>query len=257
MGFILGLLGAGGAILTIPILVYLVGMDAQLAITCSLFIVCVTSLTGGFRYIYSKQVHFDSIYLFGIPSVIAVWTVRKFVLPAIPEDLIHTVFFKLSKSSALLFLFSILMMIAAYKMIKPGIKHDEKNYSDRSKLPFILNGILVGCITGLLGAGGGFLIVPALVIIQKLDFKIAAGTSLCIIAINSAIGFVSNTEHLHEMDWSFLLTFTGISVIGIFIGSYTATKYPSQKLKPAFGYLLILMSVFILVKELYAIMATM
>ncbi len=250
MGLVLGLLGAGGAILTIPILVYLVGMDAQLAITCSLFIVCITSLTGGLRYIYSKQVDFNSILLFGIPSVIAVWLVRKFVLPAIPETLLQTVFFSLNKSSFLLFLFAIIMLIAAYKMIRAGKMNVAEMNTGNSLVHFILNGLLVGCITGLLGAGGGFLIVPALVILQKLDFKIAAGTSLCIIAINSAIGFVSNTDHLYQLDWTFLLIFTGIAIIGIFIGSYVSKFYSSQKLKPAFGYLLVLIALFILYQEL-------
>ena len=253
MGFILGLLGAGGAILTIPILVYLVGMDAQVAITCSLFIVCITSLTGGIRYIYYQQVHFNSIIAFGIPSVIAVWIVRKFVLPAIPDILIQSGSFSLSKSSFLLFLFAILMLIASYKMIRPGKVVVDQNEVENNYLKFILNGLLVGCITGLLGAGGGFLIEPALVIIQKMDFKIAAGTSLCIVAINSAIGFISNTDHLQQLNWPFLLVFTVISIIGIFIGTYVSTIYSSHKLRPVFGYLLIGMAVFIFFKEIYSI----
>lgn len=256
MGFILGLLGAGGAILTIPILVYLVGLDAQLAITCSLFIVCLTSLTGGIRYIYYKQVHFNSILAFGIPSVIAVWTMRKFVLPIIPDILFQTVFFSFSKSSFLLFLFAILMLIASYKMIRPGNLIMAQNEAKKNYTSFVMNGLLVGGITGMLGAGGGFLIVPALVLIQKLDFKIAAGTSLCIVAINSAIGFVSNTDHLQQLDWPFLLLFTGTSIIGIFIGSYMSTIYSSQKLRPVFGYLLIGMSLFILFKEIHSMFST-
>lgn len=249
MGFVLGLLGAGGAILTIPILVYLVGMDAQVAITCSLFIVCITSLTGGVRYIFNQQVDYKSILRFGIPSILAVWMVRKFILPAIPDILFQSVFFSLTKSSFLLFLFAILMIIAAYKMILPAKMSDDNKQRDSALIHFVLNGLLVGCITGLLGAGGGFLIVPALVILQKLDFKIAAGTSLCIIAINSAIGFISNTEHLDQLDWPFLLTFTGIAILGIFIGSHVSSIYSSQKLKPAFGYLLIFVAVFILFEE--------
>jgi uncharacterized membrane protein YfcA len=253
MGFILGLMGAGGAILTIPILVYLVGMDAQLAIACSLFIVSITSLTGGLRYIFHKQVHFKSILLFGIPSVIAVWIVRKFVLPIIPDLLIQGDSFSLSKSSILLFLFALIMMMASYKMIRPSKKIIDQDPDEKSHLQFILNGLLVGCITGFLGVGGGFLIVPALIIIQKLDFKIAAGTSLCIIAINSAIGFISNTDHLQQLDWDFLLIFTGIAIAGIFLGAYVSKFYSSQKLQPAFGYLLVAISLFILFEEIYSI----
>lgn len=254
MGFILGLLGAGGAILTIPILVYLVGMDAQLAISCSLFVVCLTSLTGGLRYLKNQQVNFHAFLAFGIASVFAVWFSRAWILPAIPDPIIQTVFYRISKSTFLMLLFALLLFFAAFKMIRKKENNPEGTITMSNSMRMILNGVFVGCITGILGAGGGFLIVPALVILQKLDFKTAAGTSLCIISFNSAIGFISNLESIEMIDWSFLLLFTGIAISGIVFATMLSPKLPAGKLKNGFGYFLILIGIIILSEELYSIL---
>jgi uncharacterized membrane protein YfcA len=165
----------------------------------------------------------------------------------IPDPVLKLQNYELHKDAALMILFAFLLLVSAYKMIA-NTKPDNDSQPD-SRFALVLNGLIVGCITGLLGAGGGFLIVPALVLIQRLDFKVAAGTSLCIIAINSAVGFLSNRDFILQIDWNFLLIFTSFAIMGILVGSYASNWFSSQKLKPAFGYLLIVIACFILFKE--------
>lgn len=251
MGVSLGLLGAGGAVLTIPIFVYLVHMDAQVAITGSLFVVCVISLVGGLSYYKKSLVDFQSVFLFGIPSVIMVWLSRTFVLPWIPDPIWNSNHYILSKSSFLLILFSVLLFFAAFRMLNPPATETKDAPNSKSYFYILFNGILLGVITGILGAGGGFLIVPALVLLQKLDFKKAAGTSLIIISINTGVALVSKIQSLKLLDWPFVFVFTGIAILGMLSGSKLSQFLSSEKLKPLFAYFILAMGVFVLLKELY------
>ncbi len=250
IGLVLGLIGGGGSILSVPIFVYVFDFDAVTATTLSLFVVGITSAVGTVDFAKQKQIDFKTALTFGIPSVLGVLFSRRLVLPNLPHYIIHRWGITLTKDMFLLLLFSILMLIASYKMIKkierPRLsKNEEPNYTI-----LISQGLLVGIITGLIGAGGGFLIVPALVMLLNLNMKRAVATSLFIIALNSIIGFLS-TMSIVKHDWVFLLTFTALSVVGIFIGLAISKKMDGKKLKPIFGWTVLVMGIFIIVKEIF------
>lgn len=250
IGLSLGILGAGGAILTIPVFVYVLKVNGLDAITCSLFVVCLTSFTTAIQYFRTKQIHLRAIVSFGIPSVISVWIFRGFVLPAIPDPLFTLDNYIISKAGGLLIVFALLMFVVAYKMLSKNVveaKSTDKQLNQN--LSFVLNGLFVGAITGLLGAGGGFLIVPALVLLLDLEFKIAVGSSLCIIFLNTAMGILAKTEMLHHLDWKLLSAFTFITITSSLYGTLIAHKYSSQKLKQLFGFVLIFVACFMLYEE--------
>ncbi len=251
MGLILGLMGAGGAILTIPIFVYLVHMDAQVAINGSLIVVCIVSLIGGLTYLRKSLVDFPSVYLFGIPSIFTIWLSRQYIVPNIPDPVLQIGAYELSKSAFLLILFSLLLFAAAYKMLTPAGSKLASEKDGRKAWKLIIYGFILGFITGMLGAGGGFLIVPALVIFQNLEFKKAAGTSLMIISINTAVAIVSKFDALLQLDSWFILEFTGVALLGMIAGSKLSNSISSEKLKPLFAYFLIAMGGFILIKEIF------
>lgn len=250
IGISLGLIGGGGSILTVPVLVYLFGTDPVLATTYSLFVVGITSLAGFFTYVRKKQVNFKTGIFFGIPSIAAVLLTRKFVVPAIPEKLLHLGSFVLTRNMLLMLFFAILMIFASISMMKKSRSNRDPAAPSRH-IPIgsvLLQGIGVGTVTGLIGAGGGFLIIPALVNMLKLPMKTAVGTSLFIISINSLIGF-SSSFHALPVNWSFLLIVTGIAIAGLFIGSFFSARIDGAKLKPAFGWFVLLMGMYILLKE--------
>lgn len=250
IGISLGLIGGGGSILTVPVLVYLFKVDALLATTYSLFIVGITTIVGSSSYLYKGLVDIKTVLTFGIPSIAAVWLTRTYIVPAIPATVFTAGNFVLSSNTLLLLLFAILMVLAAYSMIK---KTNEKKpgatVKDPSRLIIVAQGAGVGLVTGLVGAGGGFLIIPALVNFLKLPMKTAVGTSLFIIAINSLMGFLFSQNH-GDIHWQLLLTVTIIAIAGIFIGSYLSTKIDGKKLKPAFGWFVLIMGVYIIIKEM-------
>ncbi|WP_113662388.1 sulfite exporter TauE/SafE family protein [Pedobacter nanyangensis] len=247
IGISLGLIGGGGSILTVPVMVYLFTVDTVLATTYSLFVVGSTSLVGSFAYLKKGLINLKTTLFFGIPSIIAVFFTRHFILPSIPEHITNIGSFDLSRSILLMVFFAILMVFASYSMIKKG-SVDELQHHDTSIFSVVWQGAAVGVVTGLIGAGGGFLIIPALVNLLKLPVKTAIGTSLLIIAVNSlaGFGFSLGQSHIH---WSFLLTVTAMAIVGIFIGSYLSTKIDSKKLKPAFGWFVLVMGIYILIKE--------
>lgn len=254
IGLILGLIGGGGSILGVPVLVYVMGFDPQAATTYSLFIVGLTSLIGALSYLRKGELSAEALFEFAIASMITVFCMRKFIVPAIPEHF-DLAGISVSKNNLIMLVFSVLILASSISMIrkrKPNsirqVKLDEF-YRSPLGLPFtILLGITVGMITGFVGAGGGFIIVPVLIFILRLNFKKAIGTSLCIIAINSLVGFSGNIGN-QEIDWRFLILISVISIVGILIGSLLAGKISSARLKPAFGWFTLLVGVFILVKE--------
>lgn len=250
IGLSLGILGAGGAVLTIPIFVYLLKIPVEDSITCSLFVVCLSSLSATLRNYMNQQIDWKAVAFFGLPSILSVWIFRSLVLPSIPDPVLAWNSITIPKSSGLLMLFSALMLTSAYKMLRSNTGPNKAvTPVTHSLLNFVLNGLFVGAITGLLGAGGGFLIVPALVIFLGLDFKIAAASSLCIIFLNTSIGLISKMDMLNQVPWTTLLIFTGITVITSFWGVYLSSRLDTTRLKPAFAYLLIFVAVFMLGME--------
>lgn len=250
IGLVMGLIGGGGSILSVPVFVYVFGFDPVTATTLSLFVVGVTSLVGSAGFVKEKMIDFQTAFVFGIPSVLGVLFSRRLVLPHLPEYIINRWGITMTKDMFLLFLFAILMLIASAKMIRKterpsGRKQNENNYT-----LLISQGLLVGIITGLIGAGGGFLIVPALVMLIGLPMKRAVGTSLFIIALNSILGFLS-TMKMVAHDWTFLIIFSSLSVAGIFIGIVLAKKIDGRKLKPLFGWVVLFMGLFIIIKEIF------
>lgn len=252
MGISLGLIGGGGSILTVPILVYLFHIDPILATAYSLFIVGFTSLLGSTSHIKQGNIHWRTAMVFGIPSILSVYITRQFLVPLIPQEIGSIGGFLLTKPIMVLLVFAILMVIASYSMIKPS-KHQLQKAHGEIEYRYLLilfEGLGVGMITGFVGAGGGFLIIPALVLLAKLPMKKAVGTSLVIIGLKSLIGFMGDVNGDSQIDWKFLIVFTSIAAVGIFLGSNFSKKVKDEKLKPIFGYFVLTMGIYILIKEL-------
>lgn len=257
IGISLGLIGGGGSILTVPILVYVVGISPLPATGYSLFIVGTTALVAGLTYIQKRQVEYRTVVVFGIPSIIAVYLTRFLLVPNIPEVLFEAGGSTFTRDSGIMLLFAIIMLMAAWSMVRKGdtIRHAAHSQNAEDVKPSfnypmaLAEGTVVGAVTGLVGAGGGFLIIPALVLFAGLPMKIAVGTSLLIIAAKSLIGFLGDISH-QTIDWSFLLGFTAIAVAGTFLGSRWSNRVSNERLKKAFGWFVVVMGVFILVEEL-------
>jgi uncharacterized membrane protein YfcA len=250
VGLTLGLLGGGGSILTVPILVYLLGTNPVLATAYSLFVVGSTSLVGAIRNMAKGMVDIKIAVVFAVPAFIAVYLTRRFLVPAIPDEIFTVGNFTLTKDLGIMLFFALIMLAASYSMIK-GRKESVASESKKLNIPLIvLEGFIVGVLTGIVGAGGGFLIIPALVLFANLPMKRAVATSLLIIAVKSLIGFLGDVQNL-EMDWPFLLTFTAISIVGIFIGIYLNKYVNGKSLKKAFGWFVLIMGIYIILKELF------
>ena len=253
VGVSLGLIGSGGSILTVPILVYVMGVNPILATAYSLFIVGSTALVGGVKSVSQKKADFKTVFIFGIPSIVAVYITRMWLVPLIPAELFSIGSLVITKSIGIMVLFAIVMILVSVSMIRPGNEtDDEEDKPLQYNYPLILlEGSIVGLLTGLVGAGGGFLIIPALVILARMPMKMAVGTSLFIIAAKSLIGFIGDLQGAQVIDWRLLGTFTGLAGIGIFIGIYLSKMISGDKLKKSFGWFVLVMGIYIFVKELF------
>lgn len=255
IGISLGLIGSGGSILTVPLLVYVFNISPVLATAYSLFIVGAASLVGSAKKIVNKEIKLKTVLFFGLPSILAVYSTRKFIIPSLPKVFFEIGNFEVTKDLFIMLLFAVFMAIAAIVMIKdPKDGKEDNGNNTKKKVNYgiiVLEGLLVGTLTGFVGAGGGFMIIPVLVLMVGMPMKEAIGTSLAIIAIKSMIGFVGDVQNFaSEIDWSFLLIVTGISIAGIFVGIYLGRFIPAKSLKKGFGWFVLLMSIFILFKEL-------
>ena len=251
IGVSLGLIGGGGSILTVPVLVYLLQVNPVLATAYSLFVVGATSLAGAVSYMKKGLVDYKTAFVFAVPSFISVFLTRKFLIPAIPEVLLTTQSFVLTKEVGVMIFFALIMLVAAFSMItNKGKTAAAEGTEKRYNFPLIaLEGAVVGVLTGLVGAGGGFLIIPALVLLVRLPMKMAVGTSLLIIAAKSLIGFLGDIGN-QPIDWPFMLLFTSLSLTGIFVGSWLSGRVANQQLKKGFGWFVLLMALYILFAEL-------
>jgi uncharacterized membrane protein YfcA len=253
VGLVLGLIGGGGSILTVPILVYFLGLNPIIATAYSLFVVGSTALVGTIRNIRQNNIDFKTALVFAVPSIITVFMIRSLVIPNLPEVIFSVGNFRLTNSLFIMLLFAFIMLLAGWSMIKSKEIPDDdviKKFDNNHYFAIGTQAIGIGVLAGLVGAGGGFLIVPALVLLVKLPIKKAISTSLFIIAIQSLIGFLGDLKTI-TIDWHFLLTFTAISIIGIFIGLALSKKVSPKHLKRGFGYFTIVMAIFILYKELF------
>lgn len=251
VGVSLGMLGSGGSILAVPILVYIMKIEPVLATGYSLFIVGFSALIGGLQKIKQKLVDFNKVVLFGIPTIISVYCTRRYIVPNLPNVIFETEAFVVTKSVFIMIFFAVVMILAAIKMIQPlKVNLTATNES----IPFVkimLLGISIGLVAGFVGAGGGFLIVPTLVLFAKTPMKKAVGTSLFIVALQSLIGFIGDLQGNQTMDWKLIIVFTSISLIGIIIGNFLSKKIEGKKLKKGFGYFVLSMAFYIFFKELF------
>lgn len=252
VGLVLGLIGGGGSILTVPILVYLIGLNPIVATAYSLFVVGVTSVLGAFQNYKKGYVDIKTAIIFAIPAFIVVYLTRRFIVPKIPNVVFTGGDFEVTDSIFIMVFFAIVMLLASYSMIKGRKGLSETDVQEiKYNYPLIaLEGTVIGVFAGIVGAGGGFLIIPTLVLLAKLPMKKAIGTSLCVIAVNSLFGFLGDLSNI-TIDWVFLLVFTGISILGILLGMYVSKFISGRKLKKGFGYFTLLMGIYIIHKELF------
>ena len=253
IGLSLGIMGGGGSILTVPVLVYLLGVNPVLSTAYSLFVVGSTAVVGAAGYFRKGLVSLPTALLFLGPSVAAVFLTRRVLLPAIPEQLFTVGNVAFTKDLLVLVAFAVLMVVAAASMIRrrPAAAATDERTKPPLNYPLLLGiGLVVGLLTGFVGAGGGFLIIPALVLGARLPMKLAVGTSLAIIGLNSLIGFAGDLSAGTPIAWPFLLGFLAFALGGIVLGTYLARFIPGAKLKPAFGWFTLAMGTFILLREL-------
>ncbi len=248
IGISLGLIGGGGSILTVPVLVYLFGISPTIAISYSLFIVGLTSLVGAFNNYRKGLVDLRIALLFGSSSITTVFIVRKFIIPLLPDVFFRLGSFEVTQAVFVMVVFAILMLFASISMIRSRKPVTEEQSKERPWM-LVMYGVLIGMITGFLGAGGGFLLIPALVILMKLPMKLAIGTSLLIIALNSLIGFLGDMGH-YPVNWKFIAIISAIAIAGIFIGGYFNQRVDGQKLKKGFGWFVLVMGIYIILKEI-------
>ena len=250
IGISLGLIGSGGSILTVPLLVYFFHVSPLLATTYSLAIVGLSSIAGVISRLKQKLVDFKTILVFGLPSIVGVFLARKFILPAIPEQMNWGANLVLTKGHFIMLFFATLMLIAALSMILGKNKKEEEGILPVYGFSLMLVGLAEGLLTGIVGAGGGFLIIPALVILAKLPMKKAIASSLVIISIKSLVGFTGDLMHT-SVDWNFLSKIILLATAGIITGNYLNKKMEGAKLKKGFGYFVLAMAIIIFVEQFF------
>lgn len=255
IGVSLGLIGAGGSILTVPVLVYAAGIEPVIATAYSLFIVGCTALIGAGNYYRKGLLDFKTAFIFATPSIIAVFLIRKFVIHAIPKIILTSGHIVITREILLMCFFALIMLIAAIRMILVGRQESREGETpvqsgDFNYTLIFAQGFGIGILTGLAGIGGGFLITPALVIIARLPMRLAIGTSLLVIALNSLIGFLGDVMNITEIRWEFLFLFVGIASVGLFIGTYLGNYIKASGLKRIFGWFVLIMGIYIMYKEL-------
>ncbi len=252
MGLILGFIGSGGSMLTVPILVYLFGLTPFVATGYSLLVVGSTAAVGTFSYWQRGLIRVRDTFIFVLPSTIMILVTRRFIVPSIPDPMFRINGFMLAKGTFIMTLFALLMLLAGWLMLKPvdfkKKKHLEyKPGSHPMKLVF--GSGAVGVLAGLVGAGGGFLIIPVLITWFNLSMKEAIGTSLAVIMVNSLIGFQGDLLAGIYMDWSILGPFLGLAISGMLLGIKLNQYADGQHLKQWFGFFMLFLAGIIFLGE--------
>jgi len=250
-GMLMGLIGAGGGILSSTILVYIFSISPALAASYTLLNISIISLTGSFGYYKKKLINFRAGLFFGIPAVILVLCMRKWIMPAIPEHIFQFQHLIFTKNLMILLIFGVLMIIISYNMVFGKINQKKRSMNLANPIKLFLLGCLVAIMTGLAGIGGGFIIVPALVYFAGLDIKTAVGTSLFIIFVNTTVGFLSDISLGIHYDWTFILKFIGINLAGMIMSGLVAGYFNSMQLKKIFGISIFFLGCWIIIKETF------
>ena len=251
VGVVLGLMGGGGSIITIPILTYLFQLNPITTTAYSLFVVGTSSSIGTLSNWNKGLIDYRVALVFSIPSFLAVYAVRKYIMPLIPTEILTLNELVITKDMVIMVFFAVIMIASAVSMIKKNKGFTAHKMTNQLNYPLIiLAGIGIGLLTGIIGIGGGFLIIPTLVLLLNIDMKKAVATTLFIIAIKSLVGFLGDIGHT-EINWTFLVLFTALSTIGIYFGTYLSTYIKTVNLKKSFGWMILLVSATILYKELF------
>ncbi|MES1215578.1 MAG: sulfite exporter TauE/SafE family protein [Bacteroidota bacterium] len=246
IGFSLGLIGGGGSILTIPVLVFFFEIDPVIASTYSLFIVGLAAISGSITHYRMHNIDYGTVLLFGIPSVMVLFIMRRYLVNLIPPVLFHSGGVVITRSVFILGIFSLLMLAAGWSMIRQAGYVPSKEKQNPARL--VVQGCITGAVTGFIGIGGGFIIVPSLVLFAGLPMKKAIGTSLTIIILNCFVGILSNIVAVESLNFVFLATFAAFTIAGILAGTWATRFIPDKKLKPVFGWIILAMSVVVLVR---------
>ena len=250
IGLMLGLTGSGGSLMAVPILTYLFHINPVTTTVYSLFVVGTSASVGTARNLNKGTIDLKTALVFAIPCLVAVFATRKFLMPILPEKVASLGNFVLSKDMAIMLLFAILVLVAAISMIgNKGPSKSQGQSLQGNYTVLILEGAIIGLLTGIVGIGGGFLIVPVLVLWVGMPMKKAVATSLFIIALKSMVGFLGDVGHF-AIDWSFLLLFTIISTLGILVGVQLSRQIQGEKLKEVFGWFMLIMAIGIFCFEL-------
>ncbi len=250
VGVLLGLLGGGGSILTVPLLVYLFGLSATVGTGASLLVVGSSALLASIAAFRSGEFEFNAAWPFALGSVPAVFAVRQWVIPSIPESLMVIGQWELTRDRLLLIMFGVLMLVIGARMLRKGEKVTEQN--EKPKVGFLIGiGVATGVLAGLVGAGGGFIIVPALVLGAGLGMKKAVGTSLGIISIQSLAGFLGAMKSFNTSVLGLVGIVCFLALVGVFIGRWLSGKMEATQIRPIFAWFVVSMGVFILLRETF------
>jgi uncharacterized membrane protein YfcA len=250
IGLSLGLIGAGGSILTIPVFVYILKKDPVSSSVYSMFVVGLSSMVAGIQSLLDKLIDFKVMVRFGIPSVLGVFIARKLIFPSIPARLFSIGSFVVSRDVLFMLFLSGLMFLSALRILKPANKDQFLPGDEPASILLLLRGLFVGIITGLMGIGGGFLIVPALYFLAKLPIKKAISTGLLVITANSLFSFLSSYGSVN-LDWLLLIKFSLGAVVGILIGTKLSRTMPSNNLRDFFGWFILGLSFYIACKQFF------
>jgi len=251
IGVVMGIIGAGGSILTSSVLIYIFSINPVLSASYTLLNVGIISLVGVVQYFRKNQVDVRTGFLFALPALLVVFLMRRIIMPSIPSCICQFGTFELTRKLLVMIVFAAVMILVSWSMIRQPLPKENIVQNQRSALALILPGGLAGIITGFTGAGGGFVIVPALIFFTGLDIKKAVGTSLFIIAINTATGFISDYSSGVQYDWSFLFKLISVTVAGMLFSSLLTTRISNNKLRRVFGITILVIGCWIVIKELF------
>ena len=249
IGLVVGLFGGGGSILAVPIFVYLFHLNPILATSYSLFVVGFSAAAGTIINIKKKLIDYRIAIIFSFPALFSVFVVRRYLISSLPEVILDTGSIYITTKMALMLLFSIVILLSSFSMLKKNKAVIAQKLNNTNYSLLLITGSVVGVLTGLVGAGGGFIIVPSLVFFAGLKIKQAVATSLVIITCNALFGFLSDITQVN-IDWFFLTSITLISVLGIVLGSYLSNFINDMSLKKNFARFILLIALMIICNEL-------